>query len=113
MHTVLILNKQQMGQGDPELGRRLLGAALRKLAGEQVGKNLSAVVLFNAGVHLCTKDSPVAAELRVLEDRGVEILLCGTCVDHYGIKDELAFDRVSNMDEILAMLDSAAKTITM
>jgi hypothetical protein len=43
----------------------------------------------------------------------VDILPCGTCVDHFKIRDKLAFQHVSNMDEILATLNAAERVITL
>ncbi len=110
MGTVIVINTDQMGYGDTELGRKLLGTCLRKLSNAD---GLDAVVLYNAGVRLATKDSFVAVELGLLHENGVEIIPCGTCVDHYDLQDRMLFDRVSNMDEILATLQSATKVITL
>ena len=110
MATVIILNNNQMGHGDAEFGRKLLGTCLRKLVSIS---DLSAIVLYNEGVHLATKDSPVAVELRQLHERGVDLLACGTCVEYYGLKDKLLVERPSNMDEILACLAEADKVITL
>jgi intracellular sulfur oxidation DsrE/DsrF family protein len=113
VRTVFVLNNDQMGVGDRQLGQRLLSTALRKLANDKSGKNVEAVVLYNAGVLLAVKDSFLVTELRLLEERGVDVLPCGTCVDHYGVQDQLALDHVSNMDEILATLNAADKVITL
>ncbi|MCK4658833.1 MAG: DsrE family protein [Phycisphaerae bacterium] len=110
MKTVLVLNNTQMGQGDADLGRKLLGSCLRKL---NRFPNIESVVLYNAGIKLATKGSPFAPELHQLQENGVDILVCGTCVEHYGLGDQIIFDRVSNMDEILATLDTAEKVITL
>ena len=110
MGTVLVLRTDQMGEGDPELGTKILGTCLRKLA--SFG-DLEAIVLYNSGVHLATRGSPVAADLVLLDERGVDVLPCGTCVEHYGLQDHLLFERVSSMDEILATLAGADKVITL
>jgi intracellular sulfur oxidation DsrE/DsrF family protein len=108
MKTVVVLADSQMGRGDEVLGHKILGTCLRKLAKLD---GLEAIVLYNLGVHLATKGSPVAVELRQLYEAGVSVLACGTCVEHYGIGDRLLVDRVSNMDEILATLQKAEKVI--
>jgi len=110
MGTVFVLRTDQMGEGDPELGTKILGTCLRKLT--SFG-DLEAIVLYNSGVHLATRGSPVAADLVLLDERGVDVLPCGTCVEHYGLQDRLLFERVSNMDEILATLMEADKVITL
>ena len=60
MRTVLVLNRDQMGSGDAELGRKILITCLRKLPKFE---GLEAIVLYNGGVKLATKTSPAATEL--------------------------------------------------
>jgi intracellular sulfur oxidation DsrE/DsrF family protein len=110
MATVIVLNKDQMGSGDEELGRKILATCLRKLPASI--HDLEAIIMFNGGVLLATKDSFVAQELTVLHDRGVELLVCGTCVESFDIRDRLLFDPPSNMDAILKAMAKADKVIT-
>jgi len=99
-----------MGHGDAELGRKILATCLRKTI-RMTG--LESIVLYNAGVKLATKDSPFAPELNQLHENGVDLLACGTCVEYYGLQDQMVVNRVSNMDEILATLQKAEKVITL
>ncbi len=108
MNTVIVLNHDQMGQGDADLGQKILGTFLRKLPALQ---EVSAIALYNAGVKLLAKGSPVLAELTLLEEGGVDVHPCGTCVEHYGV--ELATGEVSSMDQIIQELDKAEKVITL
>ena len=110
MDTVVVINNDQMGNGDRRLGQKILATCLRKLYSSC---RPAAIILYNAGVKLALKDSHVAVELRFLLDQGVEILPCGTCAEHFGIADQLLTDRLSNMDEILATLHKAKKVITL
>ena len=110
MKTVLVLNNNQMGHGDADLGLKTLGTCLRKL---NHFAGLEAIVLYNAGVKLATRNSPVAGELHQLDENGVELFVCGTCVNHYGLQDQMIVSRVSNMDEILATLEAAEKVVTL
>lgn len=108
MKTVVVLADRQMGVGDSALGTKILASALRKLARLD---GLEAIVLYNAGVHLVSRSSPVSVELQELQDTGVELLPCATCIEHYGIEDQLWVERMSSMDEILATLNKAEKII--
>ena len=110
MNTVLVINRDQMGEGDRELGRKILGACLRKLPAFD---GLEAIVLYNSGVKLAVKDSELAGELNLLNDKGIDVLPCGTCLEHFGLADQLVVARPSNMDDILATLRSADKVITL
>jgi intracellular sulfur oxidation DsrE/DsrF family protein len=110
MKTVLVLGHDGMGHGEQELGLRILGTFLRK---SPAFKKLGAVVLFNSGVKLVTAGSPVLAELRQLHENGVDICPCGTCLDYYGLREQVAVGEASNMDAIIAELDKAEKVITL
>jgi intracellular sulfur oxidation DsrE/DsrF family protein len=108
MKTVLVLNNDQMGQGDKTLGQKILATFLRK---SPVMKNLTAIVFYNNGVKLVVAGSPVLTELTQLHEAGVELRPCGTCLDHYQLTP--AVGRASNMDEIVRELDQAQKVITL
>lgn len=108
MRTVVVLNQDQMGHGDRELGRKILGTFLRKsiaLAG------LDAIVMFNSGVKLVAPESPVLAEMTLLAERGVDLVPCGTCVQHFGT--QVAVGRIGDMDTIVRELSAAEKVITL
>ena len=51
--------------------------------------------------------------MRALAEKGTEVLVCGTCLDFYGCKDQLAVGEVSNMYDILGRMQEAAKVITL
>jgi len=108
MKTVVVLNTDQMGHGDPVLGHKILGAFLRKSPSIQ---GLEAIVFYNAGVKLLTADSPHVADLTMIEENGVDLLACVTCVKHYEL--ELAIGTVSDMGSIMAEMDRAEKVITL
>ena len=107
MKTILVLASEQLGDGDRELGQKILGTMLRKVA-HSVDR-LEAIALFNAGVKLVAAGSPVFVELSQLDEAGVDILPCGTCLEHYGV--EPAVGRVSDMDSILRELNAADKVV--
>ena len=45
------------------------------------------------------------------QEQGVEILTCGTCLDHYGIKDQLAVGEVTNMYVIVEKMEQAVRVV--
>ncbi len=110
MKTVIVLSNDQMGHGDATLGRKILATFLRKCTAL---KGLTAIVFYNSGVKLITKGSPVLAELHQLHDGGVDLRPCGTCLDYYGLRDQVELVPPSNMDEIIQELDRAQKVITL
>jgi RNase P/RNase MRP subunit p30 len=108
MDTVLLLNHDHMGHGDTGLGERILKTFLQK---SRALGGLEAVLLVNSGVRLVAVGSPVRAELKLMEDNGVDIVPCGTCLSFYEV--EPAVGEVGSMDEIVASLDKAGKVITL
>ena len=110
MNTVIILNHDSLGHGDDALGRKVLGTFFRKAIAI---KQLHAILMYNSGVRLAAEGSPVLIELHQLHDNGVDILPCGTCVDHFGLRDKIAVGRISSMDELVAEMNQAGKTITL
>lgn len=108
MDTVVVLNQDQMGHGDRALGQRILQTFLQKSIALP---GFTAILFYNSGVKLVADGSPVLAELRSLEERGVDLVPCGTCLNHYALTP--AVGKVANMDAILAELGRAAKVITL
>lgn len=107
MSTVLVLARAQMGDGDPALGQKVLGTFLRKCP----ALGLRSILLYNDGVKLVAEGSPVLAELRLLEENGVEVVPCGTCLEFHGIKP--AAGKTGNMDQIVSEMGKAQKVITL
>ncbi len=69
------------------------------------------LIFLNGGVKLTVKGSEVLESLQNLEKRGVKILSCGTCLDFYGIKDNLAIGEISNMYTIVESMNTSNKVI--
>ena len=46
-----------------------------------------------------------------LERQGVEILACGTCLNYYGLTEQLAVGSVTNMYQIVEKMNGAGKII--
>ena len=110
MHVVVVLSGDIMGRGDRELGEILVKAFLNTLAENEPPP--WRVVLFNSGVKLALEGTDTARALRNLERLGVEVLVCGTCLDFFGMKERLAAGAVSNMYDIIATMLSASSTVS-
>jgi len=110
MEKLVVINNDKMGQGDEELGTRLMANFLSKLIDAQLKPKM--IVLYNSGVKLAAKGSPVLESLHPLENLGVEIICCGTCVNFYGLADQIEAGGVTNMPEIVKVLTEAKATVT-
>lgn len=100
-----------IGDGDRELGGNLMRMFFYTLA--QGEDKPGAVLFMNAGVKLPTLDEQVAHHLKVLSDAGTEILVCGTCLNFYGLTDQLKVGAVSNMYDIVTRMQKAVKVISL
>ena len=69
------------------------------------------MLFYNGGAKLTIEGSESLNDLKVLEEQGVEIMTCGTCLDYYGIKDKLAIGSVTNMYSIVETLQGAMSVI--
>ncbi|GEA14593.1 MAG: hypothetical protein PWR22_1168 [Moorella sp. (in: firmicutes)] len=108
---VLLVTSASLGRGSEELGSILMRSFFYSLSETEV---LPRRVLFiNSGVQLCCQGSPVLDSLLALEQKGVEILACGTCLDYYHLKEKLCAGSVTNMYTIIEHLMAAEKVITL
>jgi len=55
--------------------------------------------------------SPLLEDLCALDERGTEILACGTCLGYYELKDQLAVGEISNMYTIAETMLGAGKVV--
>lgn len=108
---VLVIPSQFMGRGDEVLGEILIRAFFHTLG--EVQPLPDTIVFLNSGVKLVATGSPVLDDLRALCDQGISILACGTCLGHYGIKDQVAVGEISNMYSIAETLLGAGKVISL
>jgi selenium metabolism protein YedF len=109
--TVVLIPCDSMGRGDDELGSILIRSFLHTL--NEVEPLPDTMIFVNTGVQLTVEGSPVLEDLSGLERRGVEILACGTCLGHFGIKDQIAVGEISNMYTIAEMLLAAGKVVAL
>ncbi|MDO4567893.1 MAG: sulfurtransferase-like selenium metabolism protein YedF [Clostridia bacterium] len=110
--TVFFISGDRIGEGDRELGKQLMKMMLYTLAnGDDVPGHL---VFMNGGVLLAASDEEqVVASLAKLHERGVKLIVCGTCLDFYGMRGALSVGEVSNMYEIAEILLRARKVVTL
>ena len=107
--VVVYVNSNLMGAGDEQLGALLMRTFFKTLS--DLDRKPWRMIFINSGVKLTADGSEVLETLKTLADQGVEILSCGTCLDFYGLKEELRAGTVSNMYEIAQSLLKADKTV--
>ena len=110
-NTVIIINNNGMGQADTQLTHKLVKAFLNML---DLGEKLPAAICFYAdGVKLAVSGSPVLEELNSLADKGVSLIVCTTCLNHFQMLDDLQVGTAGGMKEIVDAQWEAEKVITL
>lgn len=107
--TVVVLASDVMGEGDKKLGKILMKGFIYALT--QLEKLPDTIIMYNSGAYLSIKDSESAEDFGLLEREGVEILTCGTCLNHYGLTEKLAVGSITDMYTITERLSEAGKII--
>jgi selenium metabolism protein YedF len=109
MPTMFVISGDSLGRGDEGLGRRLMVKFVQQLLA--LAPRPHCVAFYNAGVNLLTAESAVSEAFQALESDGVELIACGTCLDHFRIRDAIVAGRVSDMREIMAVMAASEKVI--
>lgn len=107
--TVVVISSAGMGSGSDELGKTLMKAFIYALSQQEVLPR--AILLYNGGAFVSTEGSASLEDLLHMQEQGVEILTCGTCLDFYGLKDKLAVGGITNMYSIVEKLSTAGRII--
>jgi len=107
--TVLLIASNTFGQGPEELGDILIRGFLHTLG--EVESRPDIVILLNSGAQLAIEGSPVVEDLQMLARQGCEILVCGTCLGYFDLKDKVAVGTVSNMYDIAEALLGAGRVV--
>lgn len=109
--TIILITGEGMGRADKTLQHKLLKTYLQLI---RESESLPAALCFYTdGVKMALADSPVVEELQALEDRGVYIILCGTCLNYFDVVDEVAVGVQGGMTDIIEAQWRADKVITL
>lgn len=109
-YSILFLKTDKVGEG--ELGQNLLVGFLNTL------KNLdhapSKILCVNESVLINVDENHKAhLAMKELENLGIEIISCGTCLEFFNKSKELKIGNIGNAYEILNELFGKAKIITL
>lgn len=106
---VIIIDSDKCGNGDSRWSTMLMESYLYALS--ESSKLPEKLIFYNSGVKLASEGSNVIESLEVLKSRGVKILICSACLDFYELKDKLILGEITNMYEIVDIMNSASNTI--
>ncbi|RAK08493.1 selenium metabolism protein YedF [Halanaerobium saccharolyticum] len=102
---VYLIASDKLGEGEEDLGKILIKGFLSTLL--DIKPLPEKVIFLNSGVKMAVLEKDVTATLEKLESAGVEVLICGTCLDYYDLSDQLEVGEVSNMYEIVNSINSS------
>lgn len=106
---VVAVDTDIMGRGNDELGAVLIKGFL--FAVSRLDTLPQTILFYNGGAKLTVEGSASLEDLRTMEAQGVEILTCGTCLNYYGLTNQLAVGSVTDMYTIVERLSHAEKVI--
>ncbi len=99
----------RVGFGDDELGLKLMLSFIKTL--KEMGPELWRLVFVNNGVKLTIDGSKVLDDLKDFENDGLKILVCGTCLTHFGLLEAKKVGETTNMLDIVTAMQLADKVI--
>jgi selenium metabolism protein YedF len=106
----VFFSSDQIGRGDETLGKLLIKGFIYTLG--ELPQPPKTLIFMNSGVRLAAEREETIELLKALQGRGVELLVCGTCLDYYHLTQGLRAGRVSNMLEITERFLSAGDVVT-
>ncbi len=106
---MVMVATDRVGYGDDELGSKLMISFIKTL--KEMGPELWRLVFVNNGVKLTIDGSEVLPVLKEYEKEGLQILVCGTCLDHFDLLDQKQVGETTNMLDIVTAMQLADKVI--
>ncbi len=109
-NLTILISREIIGGNDRELGEVLIKSFLGTLVQMEFPPRY--ISLMNEGIRLALKGTSTCDYLQELERKGCEILVCGTCTNHFGVTEEVGVGVISNMFDITESLMKVDKVIS-
>ena len=110
-NTLIQVTQNGMGTGSEELGLKLVTNYFKLLDAD--GRTPKIIVFYNAGVKLLCENSPALEALQNLDNKGVQLLACKTCLDYFELSDKIKIGSVGSMPDIITLQANADKVINL
>ncbi len=111
VNTVILITREGMGSADAALQNKLLETYLNLLL--KNGTLPNAICFYTDGVKLVVEGSPHLEQLSQIEQRGVRLIICSTCLNYFGLTEKVRVGIVGGMPDILEAQTRAGKVITL
>ncbi|WP_297093270.1 DsrE family protein [uncultured Draconibacterium sp.] len=110
-NTLIQITRNGMGSGNDELGQLLVKNYLTLLCEEE---ELPKVITFyNEGVKLICTGSEALEPLRQLAEKGVKLVACKTCLNHFQLLDNVEVGIPGTMVDIMHFQKVADKVVNL
>ncbi|MFC1812949.1 sulfurtransferase-like selenium metabolism protein YedF [Thermodesulfobacteriota bacterium] len=109
MKIMVMVATDRVGYGDDGLGLKLMASFIKTL--KEMGPELWRLIFVNNGVKLTIEGSEVLPVLKEYEKEGLQILVCGTCLNHFNLLDQKQVGETTNMLDIVTAMQLADKVI--
>lgn len=108
--TVIQITNNGMGKADEALQQKLATKYLELI--QLNGSLPGAICFYTDGVKLVVEGSPTLDQLKVLEKKGVRLIVCSTCLEYFGLSDKVQVGIVGGMTDIIEAQIKAKKVIS-
>lgn len=109
-NSLIQITHDGMGSGDDVLGLQLITTYLKLINEEDELPTF--ITFYNSGVKLMCTGSPVLDIIKTIEKKGVKLIACKTCLNHFGLMDKKEVGIVGSMIEIIELQKLADKVIS-
>ena len=109
--TAVLFARAGLGSGPADLQLRLAAKYLEMVL--ESGQCPWWLLFYTEGVRLACHGSPVLEQLRDLEALGVTLILCRTCLEYFGLVDQVAVGTVGGMPAIIEAMQQAGKVVSL
>jgi selenium metabolism protein YedF len=108
--TLIVISCDKLGSGDDQLGTLLMLNFLKTL--KEMGASLWRLVFLNSGVKLTIAGAETLPAIQELAEAGVSVLVCGTCLSHFGLLEQKKVGETTNMLDIVTSMQVAEKVVS-
>ena len=109
--AVILITREGMGSADVTLQHKLLNTYLSLLLDN--GSLPAAICFYTDGVKLVVEGSPLLERLAQIEESGVRLVICSTCLNYFGLADKVRVGIIGGMADIIEAQTRATKVITL
>jgi intracellular sulfur oxidation DsrE/DsrF family protein len=109
-NTVILINREGMGSADIALQLKLLDTYLHLLIENDTLPHV--ICFYTEGVKLVVEGSPLLERLMQIEQAGVHLVICSTCLEYFKLTGKVRVGIVGGMADILEAQTRATRVIS-